>query len=115
VPKDLPPLDQVTQLVRKVGGVSSAAHLGSRASRSFLLELKAAGVDGVEVIHPGHDDKAIRRIRALARTLNMLPTGGSDWHGDRTAHGVRAGLGSLQVPESWLNGIETLHDERVAG
>lgn len=114
VPKDLPSLEQVTELVRRVAGVTSAAHLGSRATRSFLVELKAAGVDGIEVIHPAHDDGTVRRVRALSGSLNMLPTGGSDWHGDSAAQGDRASLGSLQVPESWLKGIEALHMERMA-
>ncbi len=113
VPKDLPPLEQVTGLVRRVGGVTSAAHLGSRATSSFLVELKAAGVDGIEVIHPAHDNVTGRRIRALSKSLSLLPTGGSDWHGDSAAQGDRASLGSLQVPESWLERIEALHAERM--
>lgn len=113
VPKELPSLAQVTRLVRGVGGVSSAAHLGSRATRAVLMEVRESGVDGVEVVHPAHDDTVVRRIRALARTLSMLPTGGSDWHGERTALGRRARLGSIQVSEAWLDGIEALHQKRV--
>ncbi len=114
VPKDLPTVADVSSLVREVGGVTSAAHLGSRATRAFLTELQQAGVDGAEVVHPAHGDHSVRRIRALAKTLRMLPTGGSDWHGDRTMQGRRGQLGSLQVSEAWLDGLEALHRERVA-
>jgi hypothetical protein len=43
----------------------------------------------------------------------MLVTGGSDWHGEDTAGFERAPMGSMNVPETWLENIEALHRERV--
>src|SRR5437588_634623 len=82
VPKNLPTVKAVIDLVRSVAGVTSAAHLKDRAVRPVLRELKKAGVDAVEVLHPSHDESCVRRIGALAVELELLQSGGTDWHGD---------------------------------
>ena len=114
VPKELTPLTEVTALVRRVGGVTSAAHLRDRASRGSLQRLREAGVDGVEVHHPAHDEVRARRIERLAGELGMLPTGGTDWHGDDVEMPNRAPLGSLTVPEPWLTALDELHEQRIS-
>jgi predicted metal-dependent phosphoesterase TrpH len=114
VPKQLPGVAEVTELVRRVNGVTSAAHLRGRAGRAVLRELRSAGVDGVEVLHPAHDDATATRLDSLAAALAMLPTGGSDWHGDDTFGPDRAPIGSMSVPPAWLESIERLHLERTA-
>lgn len=113
VPKRLPAVAEVTALVRRLAGVSSAAHLGGRANRTVLASLAAAGVDAVEVVHPSHDAERQRRIEAAAGQLGLLLTGGSDWHGDgAVGPPERASLGSLPVPPAWLAALEHLHQER---
>ncbi len=112
VAKTLPPVADVSDLIRRCGGVSSAAHLKDRAGRSALARLRDAGVDGVEVLHPAHDEATRVRIERLVRELDMLPTGGSDWHGGGVGGLGRAGLGEIPVPHEWLEAIEDLHNER---
>ena len=58
----------------------------------LLRELKAQGLDGVEEVHPSQDPGARRRIRKLARELELKLTGGSDFHGDASP-GVSLGVG----------------------
>lgn len=113
VRKDLASLDRVASLVRELNGVTSAAHLAQRATPSFVDELRRAGVDALEVLHPAHDDATSARLDALASRNGMLATGGSDWHGDGTMDGSRARIGSLHVPEIYLEAIERLHHERI--
>jgi hypothetical protein len=114
VAKDLPALDRVTQLVRAVGGVTSAAHLKDRVSPAVLGRLRAAGVDGIEARHPSHDERTADRAEALALGLGLLPTGGSDWHGDAQAGDTRAGLGEVSIPAAWLAALERVHAHRLA-
>lgn len=113
VAKDLPDVHEVTALIARIGGVTSAAHLGQRANHNALAELREKGVDGVEVRHPAHDDDLRERIRRLAGSLRLLPTGGSDWHGDANGSPERGPLGSQDVPAEWLVALETRHRERV--
>ncbi len=112
VAKQLPPVAEVTALVRSVGGVTSAAHLRDRATRKVLRTLRDAGVDGVEVLHPAHDEARTRRVRALADDLALLPTGGSDWHGNGQGVQGRAALGAIKVPPDWLDALARVHQER---
>ncbi len=112
VPKELPSVAEVADLVRAVGGVTSAAHLKDRATRGSLKLLKKAGVDGVEVHHPAHDEARANRTLRLAKELRLLPTGGTDWHGEAYDTPDRAALGLLTVPEEWLEALERLHQQR---
>jgi predicted metal-dependent phosphoesterase TrpH len=114
VPKRLPAVAEVTRLVRRLGGVTAAAHLKDRGTAPALTRLRDAGVDGVEVCHPAHDREAQDRLGTLARAHAMVRTGGSDWHGDAEpdAH-HRSPLGQITVPLEWLDEIERLHRRRL--
>ncbi len=113
VPKELPPLAEVTALVRESGGVTSAAHLKDRVTPGVMRTLRKGGVDALEVRHPAHDEGKMRRAEQLAREFELLPTGGSDWHGDSPQTPDRAALGVVTIPETWLAALEELHDERT--
>jgi predicted metal-dependent phosphoesterase TrpH len=115
VPKVLPPLAEVTVLVRAFGGVTSAAHLKERARRATARQLRRAGVDALEVRHPSHDAAAQERIAALAKALGLLRSGGTDWHGEaEMAAEGRAPLGAITVPGEWVDELERLHRTRCA-
>jgi predicted metal-dependent phosphoesterase TrpH len=90
----------------------SAAHLGGRGSRSALKFLRSQGVDAIEVQHPIHDDERAAELDQWAEELGLLRTGGTDFHGDATSEPNRAPLGSIRVPETWLEAIEHLHVAR---
>jgi predicted metal-dependent phosphoesterase TrpH len=113
VPKQLPDLAEVAALVRRCGGVTSAAHLSERAGRALLERLCRTGVDAVEVVHPAHDELTARRIDTLASELGLLRTGGSDWHGNSAVE-ERGVLGHDAVPAAWLEALELRHQERIA-
>jgi predicted metal-dependent phosphoesterase TrpH len=114
VPKVLPPLEDVTALVSRVGGVTSAAHLRDRATRPALERLKEMGVDGVEVCHPVHDAALRARVDTLATELGLLRSGGTDWHGEREADADgRAHLGEITIPLEWVNALDALHRRRL--
>lgn len=104
VAKDLPDITVVTELVSGLGGVTSAAHLKDRGSRKNLSRLRDQGVDGVEVIHPSHDDATRRRLEREGRELEMLLTGGSDWHGESSE--MTGSLGSISLPDMWMEELE---------
>jgi predicted metal-dependent phosphoesterase TrpH len=46
-----------------------------------IAALAGAGLGGIEVFHPDHDQAQRLRLTQLARSLNLITTGGSDDHG----------------------------------
>lgn len=107
VAKDRLSLADAIGMVHRAGGVVVLAHPGPSATLERLKALAALGLDGVEVRHPSHDEAEVARILGLTERLGLLPSGGSDWHGQ--PDGSRA-LGVMRVPGEWLE----RQDARVA-
>ena len=112
VEKPLPSLEQVTTLIRQVGGVAVAAHLGERGSAAQVRRFQEQGLDGLEVRHPSHSPVTEARLTRLAERLGLVITGGSDWHGDTEFGGgdAHAPLGGLRVPAAWLVALERVRE-----
>ena len=111
--KELATLRQLADLVHGCGGVLSAAHLKDRGSRTNLKRLKAYGLDAVEVRHPRHSPEIRDRILRHAESLDLIPTGGSDWHGDTITGGSHTTIGSQHVPAEWLARLEARRGRTV--
>jgi 3',5'-nucleoside bisphosphate phosphatase len=100
VQKDRLPLVDAIAMIHRAGGLAVLAHPGPSGSRARIEALAAAGLDGVEVRHPGHSAEDTARLNALADHFGLVPSGGSDWHG--AAEGSRR-LGMMEVPLEWLH------------
>ena len=86
-------------MIHAAGGLAVLAHPGGSATRARLTALAALGLDGVEVMHPSHSPGDTNRLRALCDDLDLVVSGGSDWHG--AADGPRT-IGMMHVPAEWL-------------
>src|SRR5437764_664456 len=74
------------ELVRAAGGVPVFAHprasvRGRIVPDSLIVELAAAGLAGLEADHEDHTPEQREPVRALAKDLDLLVTGSSDFHG----------------------------------
>ncbi len=91
---------ETVRLVRRSGGAAVLAHPGLIGRDALIHELLPAGLQGLEVFHPDHDEAVQRRYLALCRELGLIVTGGSDYHGPRFGHpapGVkRVALGAVE-------------------
>jgi predicted metal-dependent phosphoesterase TrpH len=94
-----PAPDEVIETVHRAHGLVSLAHPGRTKIDSRIPALRDAGLDAIEVYHSDHDTLAQRRYLALARQLDTLVTGGSDFHGD-PARGLSPGSATLP-PAEW--------------
>jgi len=69
--------------VRAAGGLPVLAHFADAPRRRDLIRaLMAAGLGGLEVHYRHFDAQAVTEMAALAQELRLVPTGGSDYHGD---------------------------------
>jgi hypothetical protein len=50
---------------------------------SLIERMAEAGMAGLEVDHPDHDDAQRAEYRQLAARLDLIATGASDCHGER--------------------------------
>jgi predicted metal-dependent phosphoesterase TrpH len=109
---DLPTMIGV---VAAAGGVTVVAHpWANRHNHAALDEagfavLRDAGLSGIEVDHPDHDDAARRRLRAIAADLDLVVTGSSDYHGTGKV-GIELGRNTTDPGE-----LERLLDRATAG
>ena len=82
-------------LIVAAGGVAVLAHPGA-VSRGWqipdetIARLAGAGLAGLEVFHPDHDAAERSRLGALATSLDLIPSGGSDDHGSLTGYRIGA-------------------------
>lgn len=99
VPKEQLGMRDAIAMIHDAGGLAVLAHPAASGTRERLTALREKGLDGVEVRHPSHSPADTARLAALARELELVPSGGSDWHG--AAEGPRT-IGMMQVPAEWL-------------
>jgi predicted metal-dependent phosphoesterase TrpH len=69
--------------IRAAGGLPVLAHFSDAADRRDLIrELIRAGLGGLEVHYRKFDAETVAELAAVASELHLVPTGGSDYHGD---------------------------------
>jgi predicted metal-dependent phosphoesterase TrpH len=81
-PQGIGTLEAITA-IRQAGGLPSLAHFSAAPQRLDLLrELRDAGLGGLEVYYRAFPTERVTALAATARALALVPTGGSDYHGD---------------------------------
>jgi hypothetical protein len=98
--------EEAVGVVAASGGAAVLAHpyslrMGEAELERFVAGLVPHGLRGVECFRPDHDDEQRSFARRLCAKLDLVPTGGSDWHGN--AEGPELGdAGSAPLPEDTL-------------
>ena len=87
-------------LVRGAGGTVTIAHPGvSRLEVGEVARLAAAGVAGIEVIHPDQNPSVREKYRRAAEAHGLVCTAGSDFHGPDVSPDRHLGMVSM-TPEA---------------
>jgi len=97
------PLDAVS-LVKLARGLPVLAH--PLKVTQFLPELAEGGLVGLEVYYNGYSPEDIRELATLARKFDLIPTGGSDFHGPGVLGIV--GMGGVWVPVESVERLRAL-------
>lgn len=101
------PVDTVEMitLVREAGGAPVLAHPDEYGTLDHLLPvLRRAGLVGMEVWYGEYDDATVNHLLRLAEQHDLVPTGGSDYHG-RSVKPSRT-LGMTPVPLTSVVALE---------
>ncbi len=108
----LTPVEAV-QLIIAAKGIAVIAHpiiaslpkMGAEEQKSLetlLPELVQAGLVGIESYYAGYTPEIERYLLGLAQSYDLVPTGGSDYHG----LGILPGdLGMVEVPRTSVDGL----------
>lgn len=101
----------IIRLIRDAGGVPVLAHPIYLKDDSLVAQFAREGLVGLEVYHSGHTPEVVLRYERMARELNLLPTGGSDFHGD-----AKEGLpvGAVKAPYRLLEALRQWNVSRVS-
>lgn len=106
-PRDLLHADEAIALIKNAGGFAVLAHpqqieKSGKDVTALIGKLRAAGLDGVEVYYPTHSRQFKKKLLAIAKRLNLLVTGGSDYHGTIRPGTTLAGGRNCSVPMNIL-------------
>ena len=87
VPREYPDVWEMAELIRSAGGICVLAHPPQYDSFDLLEELAQKGLlDGVERYHPSvQQQEEIERIDQVISRYNLIPTGGTDFHGGNSS------------------------------
>jgi len=100
----LNPIESV-EMIQRVGGVPVLAHPTFMNDMEVgIANLKKVGLKGMEVYYAQYDDDTVRHLARLAREYDLIPCGGSDYHGlGNTGEPLP---GTLGPPESTITLLE---------
>lgn len=104
-------IGKILALRKKIGGQLVFNHPGKhdQLRRELLKKLKKLGVDGIEVISPHHSIGAVMYAQAMARELDFITTGGSDFHRHEGKNlPIQNSWQYLKVDSKYLRGINKI-------
>jgi len=86
---------EAIQLIQASGGVAVLAHPYILHNDALITEFAGYGLQGLEVHYPEHSQSMVNFYLDLAKKLNLLVTGGTDFHGSAKPE---IKLGMIKIP-----------------
>ena len=117
VPKGRLVVADVCRLARDSDGVAVLAHpmtvgLVGDALAAAVRAMAEAGLAGLEAVYGRYSPQTRTDMGNLARRFDLVPTGGSDFHGaTKPDLHVGTGTGDLKVPDKVLEQLEAVRPD----
>jgi 3',5'-nucleoside bisphosphate phosphatase len=112
-PKERLTPKQAIDCIHKSGGLATLAHPVQLRTenpahlQTVINQLTEVGLDGIEVYHSDHLPRDTEFFFELAKRYNLIPTGGSDFHGGNKADiSLGRGRNNVKVPVELLDRLE---------
>ncbi|MDD5038966.1 MAG: PHP domain-containing protein [Dehalococcoidales bacterium] len=103
---------EAAELILRAKGLPVLAHpLTITDPEAMIIELKAAGLVGIEVYYNRSTTEEISRVLSLAKKHGLIATGGSDYHGlDASTETM---IGGADVPMKSAEQLIALAEQRA--
>ncbi len=112
VPRERKSPKEAIELIKNAGGIPILAHpllyhLTLGELRALCRELIEYGLIGIETMYSTYRGFDEQNIRALAKEMQLLESGGSDFHGANKPHiRLGSGMGNLRISYSYLEKLQ---------
>ncbi len=103
VEREMLSLQECIRTIKEAGGAAVLAHptlysLSMEQLEELCEELISYGLDGIECYYSTYTSEQRKAIEALAKKMNLLPSGGSDFHGsNKPSIRLGRGKGNLEI------------------
>jgi predicted metal-dependent phosphoesterase TrpH len=97
-------------VIRRAGGIPVLAHPGWGVKEEMIPPLVDAGLEGLEVYYPDHTPSMVTRYLETAQRLDLITTGGTDFHGGDLA--TKVPPGSQYVPAECVSKLKERRDSK---
>lgn len=102
---------QAAELILQAKGLPVLAHpLTVPDPEAMVIELKAAGLTGIEVYYKDYTRDDINRLLRLSDRYGLVSTGGTDYHGLEPETDID--IGGVDVPAECVEQLLTLAQQR---
>ena len=98
------PVANAISMINNAGGIVSLAHPANSIEPKKLYEFIEAGLDGVEVFHPVHNDEQKKFYHSIVSQYLLIETGGSDFHGNKEYDYMN--LGKIGIGKNTVDSIK---------
>lgn len=107
-----PTLKEAITMIHDCGGQAFLAHsfaYGLSNTEAFIEYAINCGLDGIEKYYSTHTKEQEKIIQDYADQYNLLISGGTDFHGEKSKPGIKIGIGkgnmkiSIDTIKEWLN------------
>lgn len=117
VPKEYFDFDDALAEIKRIGGIAILAHPQSITRNrpeltATIKDMASRGLDGIEAINTMglEDDDSF--LRHLSKSLGLMITGGSDFHGGEDGLTMGRGRGNLYLTTDILTDIAAMMESR---
>jgi predicted metal-dependent phosphoesterase TrpH len=103
---------EVVEIILRANGLPVLAHpLTVDDLGAIIIELKTAGLIGIEAYYNGYTAAEVRGLISLADKYNLITTGGSDYHGLDPS--TETTIGGVDVPLEAVERLIALAEQRA--
>lgn len=111
VPKFKMSAEQAIDVVHEAEGLAVMAHPGLNRRDDLIPRVVAAGLDGLECFHSKHTASMAEHYLEVARSHQLLVTGGSDCHGLSKGKPL---IGTVTLPYPYVERLKEAWTKRAA-